>query len=88
MELKVSSPDVWLTTVLLIKGGRGLFHWASGLVGAWVPTRVAEGLPVCRLNERLATYKYVVWANGDWVDELYPSHKWATWHRPSAARVY
>ena len=25
------------------------------------------------LNERLATYKYVVRANGDWVDELYPS---------------
>ena len=46
------------------------------------------GIAVRPLNERLATYKYVVRANGDWVDELYPSHKWATWHRPSAARVY
>ena len=45
-------------------------------MGAWVPTRVAEWRDCpFPLNERLATYKYVVRANRDWVDELYPSHK-------------
>lgn len=48
----------------------------SGSGGRVVPTRVAEGRDCpCPLNERLATYTYVVRANGEWVDELYPSHK-------------
>lgn len=45
------------------------------LAGAWVPTRVDEwkGCPV-PIEQRLATYRYLVHADGTWVDELAPEH--------------
>ena len=53
-------------------GGGGL----KSITGTWVPTRLDDwrGCPVGK-EARVTTYKYVVQGNGDWVDELYPSHR-------------
>merc|ERR1719482_1964319 len=53
-------------------GGGGL----QAIAGTWVPTRLDDwrGCPVGK-EARVTTYKDVVQGNGDWVDELYPSHR-------------
>ena len=55
---------------------RATSHTLQSIAGTWVPTRLDDwrGCPVGK-EARVTTYKYVVQGNGDWVDELYPSHR-------------
>ena len=55
---------------------RATSHTLQSIAGTWVPTRLDDwrGCPVGK-EAFVKTYKYVVQGNGDWVDELYPSHR-------------
>ena len=57
------------------------------LAGTWVPTRPEEWVNCpCPLEQRTATYRYVVRADGSWVDALWYNHKGNM--RPSGAGEY
>ena len=73
MTASVPALERWPTAEVGEEGGGG---GLQSITGTWVPTRLGDwrGCPVGK-EARVTTYKYVVQGNGDWVDELYPSHR-------------